>query len=121
MAARCSVEASGRSMVRQTIPSATCWTANRSGVAARMCWVSIFFWVVETTPTPARTAATPKLPVAEKHIAVSVKHCPGCTRRKQPHIVAKEGDHATFRRDAQGEDGDCLGWPGRRSGRGPLP
>ena len=55
-------------MVSQTIPSATCWAANISGTAASIRCEGGFFWATATAPIPAITAATPKLPVAEKHI-----------------------------------------------------
>src|ERR1700690_1247457 len=58
-------------MVIQTMPSATCWAANTKGTSANILCDGAFFWAIATTPIPAITVATPKLPAAEKHIVRS--------------------------------------------------
>jgi thioredoxin 1 len=59
-------------IVSQTNPSEVCCSANSSGTPTNIACEAGLARARETAPTPASNAATPKLPVAEKHNADNI-------------------------------------------------
>jgi len=68
------------------IPSATCWAAKSSGTNANTLCDRDFSCLIATAPIPVITAATPKLPVAEKHFVRvgSAQNVSGVSRGPAP-------------------------------------